>query len=44
MVHKTDNTFSAMTIDQFHEQIIKGSGGAVGLTDNLPALRGSKQG
>ena len=42
MVHKTDNTFSAMAIDQCHEQndaIIKGSGGAVSLTDNPPALR-----
>ena len=31
-----------MAIDQCHEQnnaIIKGSGGAVGLTDNPPALR-----
>ena len=42
VVHKTDNTFSAMAIDQCHEQndaIIKGSGGAVGLTDNPLALR-----
>ena len=39
VAHKTDNKFSAMTIDQCHEKnnaIIKGSGGAVGLTDNLP--------
>ena len=39
--HKTDNTFSAMAIDQCREYknaIIKGSGGAVGLTDNPPAL------
>ena len=31
-----------MAIDQFHKQknaIIKGSGGAVGLTNNLSALR-----
>ena len=42
MVHKTDNTFSAMAIDQCHEQknaIIKGSGGAVGLTNNPPTRR-----
>ena len=42
MVHKTDNTFSAMAIDQCQEQknaIIKRSGGAVGLTYNQPALR-----
>ena len=41
MANKTDNTFSAMAIDQYHDQknaIIKGSGGAVGLTDNPPAL------
>ena len=43
MVHKTDNTFSAMAIAQCHEQknaIIKGSGDAVGLNDNPPALVG----
>ena len=42
LVHKTDNIFSAMAIDQCHEQnnvIIKGSGGVVCLTDNPPALR-----
>ena len=40
MVHKTDNKFSAMAIDQYHDQknaIIKGSGGAVGLTNNPTA-------
>ena len=42
MIHKTDNKFSAMAIDQYHDQknaIIKGSGGAVGLTDNPTARR-----
>jgi len=42
VVHKTSNKFSAMAIDQCHEQnnaVIKGSGGAVGLTDNPAALR-----
>ena len=41
-MHKTDNKFSALSIDQCHEQnnvIIKGSGGAVGINDNPPALR-----
>ena len=41
-VHKMHNISSAMAIDQCHEQennIIKGSGGRVGLTDNPPALR-----
>ena len=40
MVHKTNNKFSAMAIDQYHDQkndIIKGSCVAVGLTDNPPA-------
>ena len=42
VVHKTSNKFSAMAIDQCHEQnnaTVKGSGGAVGLTDNPSALR-----
>lgn len=42
VVHKTMNKFSAMAIDQCHEQnnaIIKDSGGAVGLTSNPGALR-----
>ena len=42
VVHKTSNKFSAMAIDQCHEQNnagIKGSGGAVGLTENPGALR-----
>ena len=42
VVHKTKNRFSAMPIDQAHEQnnaVVKGSGGAVGLTQNPSALR-----
>ena len=42
VVHKTRNKFSAMAIDQCHEQnngAVKGSGGAVGLTANPAALR-----
>ncbi|XP_061580540.1 uncharacterized protein LOC133446517 [Cololabis saira] len=41
VVHKTMHKFSAMAIDQCHEQnnaLIKGSGGAVGLTENPGAL------
>ena len=40
-VHKTSNIFSAMAIDQCHEQLndlIKGDGGAIGLTENPQAL------
>ena len=39
---KTKNKFSCMPLDQGHEQnneIVKGSGGAVGLTENLDAFR-----
>ena len=42
VVHKTQNKFSAMAIDQCHEQnngAVKGSGGAVGLTANPATLR-----
>lgn len=42
VVHKTTNKFSAMAIDQCHEQnnsMVKGSGGAIGLTGNPGALR-----
>ena len=42
VVHKTRNKFSAMAIDQCHEQnngAVKGSGGVVGLTGNSAALR-----
>ena len=41
-VQKTNRVFSAIAIDHAHEQnnaLIKGDGGAVGLTDNPPALR-----
>lgn len=42
VVHKSDRNFSAVAIDQAHEQnnaIIKGDGGAVGLTEDEKALR-----
>ena len=42
VVQKTTNRFSAMPIDQCHEQnneMVKGSGGAVGLTENPSAFR-----
>ena len=42
VVHQTSNRFSAMSIDQCHEQnnaVVKGSGGAVGLTGNPEALQ-----
>lgn len=42
VVHKTSNKFSAMPIDHCHEQnnaLVKGSGGAVGLTENPGALQ-----
>ena len=41
-VHKTRNKFSAIALDQCHEQnnaLIKQSGGAVGLTTNSSALK-----
>ena len=41
IVHKTGRVFSGIPIDQAHEQnnaLIKGDGGAVGLTDNPAAL------
>jgi len=41
-VKKTSHTFSAIAIDQAHEQnnaCVKGDGGAVGLTENPAALR-----
>ena len=41
-VYKTSKKFSAMAIDQCHKQnnaVIKESGGEVGLTNNLDALR-----
>ena len=42
VICKTTNRFSAIPIDQAHEQnneAIKGSGGAVGLTENPSAFR-----
>ena len=42
VVHKTSNKFSAMAIDQCHEQnsaTVKGSGGAIVLTGNPGSLR-----
>jgi len=42
VVQKTTNRFSAMPIDQCHEQnneIVKGSGGAIGLTENPSAFK-----
>ena len=42
VVKKTTNRFSAMPIDQAHEQnneLVKGSGGAVGLSENPLAFR-----
>ena len=39
-VHKTEQMFSAIAIDQAHEQNnVKGDGGAVGLTEDPSALR-----
>ena len=40
-VSKSSNRFSAIVIDQAHEQnaIVKGEGGAVGLTESPSALR-----
>ena len=42
VIHKTSNRFSAIPIDQAHEQnneAVKGMGGAVGLTENPSAFR-----
>ena len=42
VVHKTQNRFSAMALDQAHEQenaVVKGNAGAAGLTENPGALR-----
>lgn len=41
VVHRTKNAFSAMALDQCHEQLnacIKGDGGAIGLTENSNSL------
>jgi len=42
VVRKTGRVFSIIAIDQAHEQnnaLIKGDGGAIGLTNNLSALQ-----
>ena len=42
VVHKSSQEFSAMAIDQAHEQangIIKADGGAIGITEDPSALR-----
>ena len=42
VVHKTNHNFSALALDQAHEQanaIIKGDGGSIGLTEKPSALR-----
>jgi hypothetical protein len=42
VISKTQNRFSAMPVDQAHEQnnaLVKGSGGAIGLTENPSASR-----
>ena len=42
VAHKTNRPFSAMALDQTHEQAnanVKSDGGAVGLTDNPNALQ-----
>ena len=42
VIHKTTKLFSATLIDQAHEQnneVVKSSGGAIGLTENPSALR-----
>ena len=42
MVHKSSRDYSAMAIDQAHEQanaVIKGDGGAVRVIENPSALR-----
>ena len=42
MVNKTSKNFSSIPIDHAHKQnnaLVKGEGGAVGLTENPSALR-----
>ena len=42
VVHKSDRNFSLLALDQAHEQndaVIKGDGGAIGLTEDPSALR-----
>ena len=41
VVHKTNRAFSSIALDHDHEQVnalVKGQGGAVGLTENPAAL------
>ncbi len=41
VIHKTTNPFSGIAVDQAHEQhnkLVKGQGGAIGLTENQGAL------
>ena len=42
VAHKTDQHFSNISLDQFHEQMnasVKGDGGIIGITENPQALR-----
>ena len=42
VAHKSNRVFSSIALDQAHEQVnalVKGEGGAVGLTENPSALR-----
>lgn len=42
VVHKTNRAFSSIALDHAHEEVnalVKGQGGAVGLTENPAALR-----
>ena len=42
VIHKTDRHFSGMAFDQAHQQanaVIKGDGGAIGITEDPSALR-----
>lgn len=42
VVHKTKRLFSSIALDHAHEQVnavVKGEGGAVGMTENPTALR-----
>ena len=42
VAHRTTSSFSGMALDQAHEQLnalVKGEGGAVGLTENAAAMR-----
>ena len=42
VIHKTDRHFSVMAFDQAHQQanaVIKGDGGAIGITEDPSALK-----